>query len=342
MSRVLRVLHVGVGNRGTWPLTTCASVDGFVSTGLCDVNESALRSAGQVTGVGKNRIFRSLGQALETCVDAFDCAVICTPTRFHVEQAQQCLSAGLSVLVEKGMAPDWRSARELVAQSEQSRGKLCVAQNYRFNSLEKTIFGALKDPSHPCHPGPVHQVTYNHQRVRPEPRTLDYPFAAVWDMSCHHFDTLGFWFGALRRTTAFDWGAAWSAYEHRSNTSAHLEYENGAVVHYLHAHDAARASQRIEIHGERGALTYCESAEGKELFFSERPREQFGTRPRCAVAWLPSEGEKDLLLEFREHVLFDRATGISAQSNLETMAACEMMTQSIREGRPCLRTELPG
>src|SRR5213075_544610 len=99
-----------------------------------------------------------------------DCIIICAPTIFHVPYASQAVEAGIPVLVEKGMGPDWVSARSL-ATITADRGRVCVAQNYRYNRLERTIRHALSDPSHPAHVGKVHVVTYTHQRVRPIPRT---------------------------------------------------------------------------------------------------------------------------------------------------------------------------
>jgi predicted dehydrogenase len=241
------------------------------------------------------------------------------------------------VLVEKGMGPDWVSARALVQITADRGGRVCVAQNYRYNGLERTIRHILTDPGHPAHIGRVHQVSYTHQRVRPLPRTLIYPFACVWDMSCHHFDNLAFWFGPIASMTAASWSAPWSEYQHDNNTSAHIVFENKVRGHYIHTHDAARASLQIEIHGERGALVY---EEGTGLTFNERPIEQFGTRPIEAVPLEEAQGEADLLRDFYAYVQRGVEPGVSVRHNLETMAACEMMVRSITERRECFRKEL--
>lgn len=337
----LRVLHVGVGNRGQWPLAACGKSENFASAALCDVSQRALAEARKQTGIGSYSCFQSLEQALTELGASLDCAIICSPTRFHVLQAELCLKAGLSVLVEKGMAPGWYSACHLVAAAREAKGRACVAQNYRYNSVEQTVRQALSDPEHPAHPGRVHQVTYNQQRVRPEPRTLDYPFASVWDMSCHHFDTLSFWFGALSHCTAFAWQATWSAYQHASNTSAHLEYENGVVVHYLHTHDAARAGIALEIHGERGCLSFTQADNGdSEVSFSARPAEQFAVCPRSEVPLAQADGEAALLQDCHAYFSGGQEPGVSVSNNLETMAACEMMVRSIKGNRRVSRREL--
>ena len=39
--QLLKVLHIGVANRGTWPLKHCNAQTGFQSTALCDVSATA-------------------------------------------------------------------------------------------------------------------------------------------------------------------------------------------------------------------------------------------------------------------------------------------------------------
>ena len=248
----LRVLHVGIANRGLWPLEQCNEGSGFEPAALCDPHHEALREARKRTGLAEECCFERFEAALIAARGRIDCAIICTPTRFHGPYAIACLEAGVPVLVEKGMAPDWPSARELAGACERTGGKACVSQNYRYNRVERTIRAALVDSTHPAHVGRVHIVVYSQHRVRPEPRTLSYPFASVWDMSCHHFDNLAFWFGPISEMVAQSFRAEWSAYEHDNNTSAHLVFASGVRAQYLHTHDAARASLEIQIHGERG------------------------------------------------------------------------------------------
>jgi predicted dehydrogenase len=332
--KLLRVLHVGVANRGEWPLRLCNADTGFVSAALCDVNRDALDAARRRTGLSESDCFTDFDVAL-TESDA-DCAIVCAPTVLHVPLAKKCIEAGLPVLVEKGMASNWRDACELVRAANAKGAIVAVAQNYRYNAAERTIWRAIHDAAHPAHVGEVHLISYAHHRVRPEPRTLTYPFASVWDMSCHHFDNMLFWLGPIAQMTAHGWRASWSAYEHESNTSAQIVFAHGAHGHYIHTHDAARQSLEIQIHGQRGARVLRDDS----LTFNERPLDQFGARPIADVALEPARGEADLLRDFHDYVAQGVELGISARNNLETMAACEMMVRSITQSRACRREEL--
>lgn len=330
----LRVLHVGVSGRGHWPLTLCTPDAGFAPTTLCDVQPAALAKARELVDVPESACFTDLDAAIAR--GGVDCAIVCTPTVFHVPLVLRLIEAGLPVLVEKGMAPDWTSAQKLVAAVRGRNAKVVVAQDYRYDPLERTIHRALHDPSYAAHVGVTHFVSYSQPRNRPVPRTLNYPFACVWDMSCHHFDNMLYWLGPIAQITAFAWRAPWSAYEHESNTAAHIEFQSGTRVHYFHGHDAARMSVHIELHGQRGALVCRDGT----IDFNNMPEGNFASTPVVPITPEPGGGEKDLLADFRRYVRDDVEPGTSAGRNLEVMAACEMTVRSIQQGRPIRREEL--
>ena len=332
--KILNVLHVGVTNRGDWPLEKCNESTGFRPAALCDLSVPGLAAAREKTGLPESACYTDLGVALAEA--KVDCAIVCTPTKFHVPMAKQCIAAGVPVLIEKGMAPDWASAQALARATAYAGAVACVAQNYRYNAAERTVRRALLDAAGPAFLGPVHFAQYIQHRVRPDVRTLSYAFASVWDMSCHHFDTMMSWFGPIAEMTAFSWRAGWTAYEHDNNTSAQIRFASGTSVLYAHTHDAARGLVDVQLHGERGALVWRDEG----ITFNERPREQFGQRPIVPVANEPAEGEADLLRDFHAYITRGVEPGVSVRNNLETMAACEMMVRSITQGRTIRRSEL--
>src|SRR5688500_13802386 len=230
--KLLRVLHVGVANRGEWPLKWCNESTGFQPAALCDTSADALAKARRITGLSQAESFTDFDDALERA--DVDCVIICAPTVYHVPLASKAIDAGLPVLVEKGMAPDWANAQKLARLVREKNAIAAVAQNYRYNRMERTLARAVQDATTPAHPGKVHLLTYAQRRVRPNPRTLTFPFASVWDMSCHHFDSMLYWLVPIREMTAFGWHAHWSAYQYDNNTSAHIVFESGTNVDYIH------------------------------------------------------------------------------------------------------------
>lgn len=336
--RTLRVLHVGVANRGTWPLRHCNAATGFAPAALCDVSDAALAEARALTGLSQADCYRDIGDALARA--DIDCVIACLPTVFHVAVAKRCVAVGVPVLIEKGMAPDWAGARDLAQAIARTPGAVAaVAQNYRYHPVERALWRAANDETYPGYVGRPHLVEYTQWRVRPEVRTLTFPFAGVWDMSCHHFDNLQFWLGPIRSVSAHAWRADWSPYAHPdANTVAFLTVGDAedVRVHYGHGHDAARNVMDVQFHGARGAV----STDGQTVTFTARPTEQFGARPSVVLPPEPTGGVDDLLRDFHAYVVEGREPGISVRNNLEVMAACELLVRSVKEKRTVRREEL--
>src|SRR6266545_3900353 len=197
---ILRMIHVGVGARGAWPIEVMGADPKFQPVALVDINRDFLASAQAKLRLPDAALFGDLSAALGS-VEA-DAVVICTPTVTHAPLARLAFAQGKHVLVEKGMTMDWEEAKSLVREADQAGVKFCVAQNYRYRADALTVDRLLADAAHPHHPGQVFIADCLHHRYRPEPRTLDYPYAMVWDMGCHHVDLLAGWLGPVARVTA--------------------------------------------------------------------------------------------------------------------------------------------
>lgn len=333
---ILRTIHVGVGGRGAWPVEVLGADPRFQPVALVDLNPDFLREAATRLGLPDTALFADLAAALDA-VEA-DAVVICTPTRTHAPLARLAFAAGKHVLVEKGMTLDWAEARALVADAAQAGVRFCVAQNYRYYPAALTVKRLLDDPAHPHHPGRVFIVDCQHHRYRPEPRTLDYPFAMVWDMGCHHVDLLADWLGPVARVTARSYNAPWSRYAHDANIAATLEYASGAICHYVLTHTATIGDWRIILQGERGALRLFD-VPGVQFF--PRPDRQLGQRePEACDLVAAPRSEQGVADAFYRYVADGVEPGISGRHNLDTLAVCELLVRAAREGRTVERAEL--
>lgn len=332
----IKTILVGVGGRGRWPVEVLGADARFEPVALVDPNEEFRRAAQASLGLPDAALFDDLGHALGG-VDA-DAVVLCTPTRTHAPLSRQAFGAGKHVLVEKGMTLDWGEAQSLVREADTAGVKFCVAQNYRYNAVEQAVSALLAAPDHPHNPGEVAIVDFLHHRYRPDPRTLDYPFAMVWDMSCHHVDLLNAWLGAARRVTAVSSNPPWSRYEHDADIAAVIEYESGAVCHYVLTHAATFADYRLVLQGERGALR---AYDVPGVQFYPRPEQQLGaaTPVACDVPPRP-RSEQGVVDDFYRDIVEGVEPGISGRNNLKTLAVCEMLVRSAREGRTVEATEL--
>ncbi len=321
MKKILRAIHIGVGNRGQWPLRLATPEAGFRPVALVDPEPKMFAAASALCGDVPT--YTDLDDALAKT--EADVAIICSPTRFHVAQGSRCLTAGLHVLVEKGMAPRLAEAQQLVAVAQAASRALCVAQNYRYQAMERTVARMISDPAHPHHVGEPFLIEYTQNRQRPHPRTLDYPFASVWDMSCHHFDTLLSWLGlGFTEVTARAFGPPWSRYMFPNNTSVQIAHASGCIVHYLHTHDVAINEVRIRVQAARGAIL----VDGDQVFFCPRGDTQLQHEPIVPVKLEPHAGESGVLEDFHRHCVNGEPVGISGSANLSVMALCDATCRS--------------
>jgi predicted dehydrogenase len=330
--QVLRVIHAGVGGRGRWPLEVLGADPRFHSVALVDVVPEHLAYARAATGLGDDACFTSLDEALAT-VEA-DALVICTPTRTHAAYCRAGFAAGLHVLVEKGMTLDWDEAKALVEEAAAAGVRFCVSQNYRYMTETRTLQALLTGGEY----GTPHLIDVIHHRYRPEPRTLDYPFAMVWDMSCHHFDNLVALFGPVARVTAVSHNAPWSAYRYDAGVSAVLEFQRGPVCTYALTHQATVSDYRFLVQTEHGGLEWRD----QRWHFRARPDRHLGRNPETTPLENVSAGrsEQGVVDDWYRFIVEGVEPGISGRHNLETLAVCEMVVRSATHRRPLNREEL--
>jgi predicted dehydrogenase len=340
----IRVTHAGVGGRGRWPLEVLGADPHFQSAALVDLSPASLDAARAITGLPESACFSSLEDALAS-IEA-DAVVICTPTKTHATLCRLGFAAGKHVLVEKGMTLDWAEANALVAEAEAAGVAFCVAQNYRYMAETRTLARLLQEGTY----GAPHLVDLIHHRYRPEPRTLDYPFATVWDMGCHHFDNLVSLFGPVARVTAISHSAPWSAYRHDAGISAMLEFASGPVCTYQLTHQATLSEYRVVVQSADGALVWEDragpSAETPPHWrYFPKPDRHLGRNPAPVdVESAPApRSEQGVVNDWRRAIASPSTqdqVGISGRRNLETLAVCELVVRSATQRRPVSRDEL--
>ncbi len=329
----IRTIHVGVGRRGRWPLEVLGADSRFQPVALVDVAAELLTEAQAVTGLGDSVSFTRLEDALAT-VPA-DAVIICTPTAYHGPCARLAFAAGKHVLVEKGMTTNWEDAVALVAEAESAGVRFCVSQNYRYRPEVQTLKAAIASGDY----GTPHLIDLVHHRYRPTPRTLDYHFAMVWDMSVHHLDNLVFCFGPVAEVTARSFTAPWSQYPHDAGISGVLGFAGGAVATYAMSHIASFNNYRFVVQSAEGVLDW----DGENWQWQETPQADFGkAQPPQTVphAPCPARSEQGVIDGFYRYIADGIEPGISGHNNLEVLRACEMLCRSSQEQRTVRSAEV--
>ena len=330
----VRTIHVGVGGRGRWPVEVLSDDPHFQPVALVDVVPANLAWARERSGLPETVCFSEVAAALRQV--EVDALVIASPTRTHATFCRAGFVAGKHVLVEKGMTLDWQEAQALVREAEQAGVAFCVSQNYRYQSQVVTLLQALASGKY----GTPHLIDLICHRHRPEPRTLDYPGAMVWDMGCHHFDNLVSLFGPVAEATAVTHNAPWSAYKDDAGISAVLQFAAGPVCTYELTHQATISEYRWLVQSEAGALRVV--GNGKWEWMPRGELRQFAGHG--APEELPSvpmpRSEQSIVDDWHTYIREGKEPGISGRHNLETLAVCEMTLRAAALRRTVTRTEV--
>jgi len=188
-----------------------------------DLSEPAARWSRETLGVP---CFHSLGQALKT-VSADSVLVVTNPAQ-HKPVILEALQFGKHVLVEKPMVTSIKEASEIAAAAQCSKGKVMVAQGYRFLGAAKLVRDRIAE----CDIGELRAVKIRFRRhvpdviADPEHSIYALPHSILLDMSVHHFDLLRYMTGREVLTVlAMEHDTPDNAFKHPSNAICLMRLE---------------------------------------------------------------------------------------------------------------------
>lgn len=326
----VKILQIGAGIRGRqWaqlvkdhPDTSCVA--------LVEPDPANLAQARAIIGDGC-RCFAALDEALASVTA--DAALVVSPDRLHKEHVTACLDAGLTVQVEKPLAPSLDEALAILAKAGEARRQVIVAEQYRFWPAERTVKKLLAEGAI----GRVDHATLIDRRNQPASSEgpwmagLDHPH--LQDIAVHHFDSLRMWLGRPTTVFASTWNTAWSDYRGKCNTAAVLGFGD-VRVQYLGTMRSHRFAYSLFIEGEKGAIW----TNRKHVF-----RRMGGSRwfmpvrnvavPKGDEAKYPKGGTTSLLDALRDAVRHGTPAETRAEDNVWTIAMLEAGRLSDRERR---------
>ena len=117
-----------------------------------------------------------------------DAVAICTTATTHRAVAEDCLEAGLDVLVEKPMAASTADAQAMIDKARDTNRILMVGHTFLFNPAVRAVKRYIES-------GELGRVLYFHfQRTGLGPIRQD--VNALWDLAPHDLSMLSYWLGA--------------------------------------------------------------------------------------------------------------------------------------------------
>lgn len=106
---------------------------------ICDID---YRRASQIAKLYRiPSVYRSLEEMLSK--ESLDVVDICSPASTHAQYAIEALKNGVNVIVEKPMAMDFPSTKQVYEVAKTSGKKFTVVQNYRFTDEYKSLKKAI-------------------------------------------------------------------------------------------------------------------------------------------------------------------------------------------------------
>lgn len=119
---------------------------------------------------------------------AVDAVAVCTMATTHRELVEDCLEAGLDVLVEKPMASTSSDAQKMIATAERTGRILMVGHTFLFNPSVRAVKAYIDE-------GRFGRILYFYfQRTGLGPIRQD--VNALWDLAPHDISMLAYWLGS--------------------------------------------------------------------------------------------------------------------------------------------------
>jgi predicted dehydrogenase len=128
LTKTLKAAVIGAGHMGKHHARIYSQLDNVDLVAVCDANEDrANEIAATVNAPACTNAADLLGRV--------DAVTIAVPTIYHAEVAKPFLQSGVAVLIEKPIAPDSKTAEQIVQWADKSNAVLSVGHSERFNPV---------------------------------------------------------------------------------------------------------------------------------------------------------------------------------------------------------------
>lgn len=135
----LKTAVIGVGALGRHHARILAGMDGVDMIAVCDPNEEQGKAVADQHGLRYEADYRSV-------LGEIDAASIVVPTGLHRRVAEDCLTNGVHVMVEKPLAGNLDDGSEIVATARRAGLTLSVGHIERFNPTFNDLVEAAGSP----------------------------------------------------------------------------------------------------------------------------------------------------------------------------------------------------
>ncbi|RME36745.1 MAG: gfo/Idh/MocA family oxidoreductase [Planctomycetota bacterium] len=234
MTRPLKVAVIGAGHMGRHHARVYAEQDDCELVAIVDRDRERAEALAEKHG---GRAYTRVADVPEP----LDAVTVAVPTVYHLEVALPLVERGVAVLVEKPMAPDAESARQLVDASRRHHCLVQVGHSERFNPVVQAMLRMGVTP----------RFIETH-RISPFTfRSAD--IGVVFDMMIHDIDIVlhlvqdrSYTIDAVGVSVLGEW---------EDVCNARVRFSNGCVVNLTASRLALKTERKIRVFAPTGYLS---------------------------------------------------------------------------------------
>lgn len=348
MSHPVRVGVIGVNGIGQahlWALEQLGAHEVSTVTAACDLDAERVRKAARRHSVTAFTDAKALFASGEV-----DAVVIATPPATHGPLVRDALDAGLHVYCEKPIAPTADEGYALARHAHERDRVLAVGFQFRFHKG----YAAARDAASEI--GPLFRVQLTATNwFRAQAYFDASPWRRTWavagggvlmNQAIHQLDALVAIAGLPSKVTANVRRVRHDA-EVEDDAVAMLSWESGATGVVVASLNDPAGSERIELHGERGAVVLTDGYSVRRVAYDDAQRvcdecpDEF---PALDVEWHDVEIERapsewlDMLVaahrDLAEAVATGRPPAVDAAGGTRAVELANAMYLSSRYGEP--------
>ena len=290
----IKIAVVGVGVMGSQHARDINALENTKLAAICDINQAKADKYATLYDVP---LFYDYKAMLENA--NLDAVVIATPHDSHPPIAMAAFQRGIHVLTEKPIAVHVQAAQEMIAAYEQA---LAAHPNLIFAAMfQQRTYGFWLKIKSLIDEGELGHLMRTTWIITDWFRTQSYydngGWRATWKgegggvllNQCPHNIDLYQWFvGMPQRVTGFAAIGKYHNIEVEDEVTAYLEYENGMIGHLITSTAESPGTNRLEIVGEKGKLTF----ENNELIFYRNRESSFDYIKTSISGYEPVENWK--------------------------------------------------
>ncbi|WP_152365108.1 Gfo/Idh/MocA family protein [Microlunatus speluncae] len=274
-----RIVIIGCGIIGKHHALVATKHPDFVVTGLVDTDPAAMERVAEVVvaeGADRPTSYGSIADALAAGADV---AAICTPSGLHLDQAEECLAAGVHLVIEKPLDVSVQHGVEfgrLVEAAEERGQVVSVISQHRFDPGSQVVRKIIEEKKLGTVTSAMASMAWFRSQAYYDSGDWRGTWAldgggAVMNQGVHTVDLLRWFLGRPVEIFAHTAQLAHERIEIEDTATATIRFESGALA-ALHLTTAAYPglTVRLQVHGSLGSaiidndeLKYLHAGDGE-------------------------------------------------------------------------------